>query len=118
MALRCLRAGAVHSIISGHMRRKRPCLLWAKSRQQIALLFDHLVGASEQRRRHSEAGCLGSRKIDDEIEFRRLLDREIVRFRSTQNPIDIFSGTPKQRWIVWSIGQQRASLDKVARTND
>src|SRR5262249_1384162 len=95
------------------------CPLWANSGlMQKRSLINHLVGTSEYGRWNCEAQCLGGRKIDDKIEFGRLLGREIVRFRSAQNLIDIFSCTPKQRWIVWSIGQQRASLDKVTRTDD
>jgi hypothetical protein len=36
--------------------------------QQTAPLFDHLVGASEQRRWHVEAERFGSHKVDGEIE--------------------------------------------------
>jgi hypothetical protein len=34
-----------------------------------APLFDHLVGAREQRRRHVEAECLGGIEIDHQLEF-------------------------------------------------
>jgi hypothetical protein len=37
--------------------------------QQITSLFDHLVGAVEQRERHGEAECLGGLEIDRNLEF-------------------------------------------------
>jgi hypothetical protein len=40
-------------------------------------LFDHLVGAHQQRRRHFEAERFGCGEVDDEIEFVRLLARNI-----------------------------------------
>ena len=43
----------------------------------ISLLFDHLIGAGEDRRRDGEAerfGCLG---VDDQLDLRHLRDREI-----------------------------------------
>jgi len=39
---------------SGHLQCNSRCLLWAKSGHLA--LFDHLVGAGEQRWRHSKAG--------------------------------------------------------------
>ena len=36
--------------------------------------FDHLIGAGEQRRRDDEAKCIGSLKVDDQLELGRLLD--------------------------------------------
>jgi 1,4-alpha-glucan branching enzyme len=39
--------------------------------------FDHLVGAGEQSRRNFQAESFGGCQIDDEIEFSRLLDRNI-----------------------------------------
>jgi hypothetical protein len=38
-------------------------------------LFDHLVGAGEQRQRHSEAERFRSSEVDDQLDFCRLLNR-------------------------------------------
>jgi hypothetical protein len=43
--------------------------------QQITSLFDHLVGAGEQRRRHAEAKRFSSLEVDYEIELLRPLYR-------------------------------------------
>src|SRR5262245_65611967 len=43
----------------------------------VVCLFDHLVGAGEQRWRQVEAECLGDGKIDYQIEFGWLLDWEV-----------------------------------------
>ena len=48
--------------------------------QQTEALFDHLVGAGDERRRKVEAKCLGRLQIDDEVELRGLQYRQITRF--------------------------------------
>jgi hypothetical protein len=45
-------------------------------------LFDHVVGASEQRWGHLEAERLGRLEIDDQLEFGRLLHRQICGSRA------------------------------------
>ena len=46
----------------------------------IALfLFDHLVGAGKQRRRHGKAERLGGREIDGKFEISSLIDRQVGR---------------------------------------
>src|SRR5256714_11484426 len=42
-----------------------------------AALFNDLVGALQQRLRHGQAERLGGFQIDDQLEARRLLDRQI-----------------------------------------
>src|SRR5262249_43611250 len=77
--------------------------------------LDHLVGAREQRRWHVDAEDLSSRQIDDEIELGRLLDRDVGRLRTPQNPVDVVCGSPKQVGQVWSIGHQTSHFDILAR---
>jgi hypothetical protein len=48
-------------------------------------LFDHLVGAREDRWRHGEAERLGGLEIDDQLECSRLLDRQIGRLSAFQD---------------------------------
>ena len=58
-------------------------------------LFDHIVGEGEQRWRHGEAERLRGKEVDSEIELGRLFDREVGRFRSAQNFVDLFAGASK-----------------------
>src|SRR4051812_43126631 len=38
--------------------------------------FDHLVGADEDSGRHGESKCSGGFQVDDQLNLRRLLDRQ------------------------------------------
>src|SRR2546427_9148096 len=55
---------------------RRTCLLWTR---------DDLIRAQQQRGRDREAERLGRLEVDDEFEFRRLLDRKIGRSRTSQD---------------------------------
>jgi hypothetical protein len=46
-------------------------------RSKLRPLFDHLVGAGEQGVRHGEAEHPGGLCVDDQLEFRRLNNRQI-----------------------------------------
>src|SRR5262245_965660 len=76
-------------------------------------LFDHLVGASEQRRGHGEAERIGGREINEEIEFGRLLDRDVSRLRSAQNLIDQVGSSAPHVSPVRSIGHQTSHFDRL-----
>src|SRR5262245_26112380 len=78
---------------------------------ELASSLDHLVGAGEQRRGNFKTESLRGRKVYDEIELSRLLDREICRFRHTQNLVDIVSGASIHVREVCSIGHQTSYFD-------
>src|SRR5262245_7737752 len=79
--------------------------------------LDHFVSASEQSRRDFKAERPGSRQIDREIEFCRLLDGNVGRFRPTQNLVDVVGGTPVQVHEVRSIGNQTPAFEQLATAN-
>src|SRR6516165_5713385 len=57
--------------------------------QQKAPLFDHLVGRGEQRWRNGEAERLRGRQIENELELRRLHDRQVRRLSTSEDPAAI-----------------------------
>src|SRR6516165_6744166 len=86
-------------------------------------LFDHLVGARQQRFRDCEADRLGGREIDDEIKFGRLFDRYITRLRPAQNCVDQIGSAPEQsrppawtnsRWLK-IVGSRAPSASVMIR---
>src|SRR5262245_25743896 len=76
--------GAVHSIIFG-----------PSASQQNSKLFDHLVGAGQQRRWDGKAERLCSSKIEHQFKCGWLLERQVRRPCSFDNLVDVAGSTPK-----------------------
>jgi hypothetical protein len=71
------------------------CQLRIMPRSHSAL-FDHLVGADKQRGRHSEAKRFGSLQVDHQIEFGRLLYRQIGGLGAFENPVNVVARAMEQ----------------------
>jgi hypothetical protein len=59
--------------------------LTGRLEQLLYSLFDHFVGATQHRKRHCQAECLGGLEIDDQFDLGRLLNRQISGFRAVKN---------------------------------
>jgi hypothetical protein len=58
-------------------------------------LFDHLVGAREQGRRHLKTKRLRGFEIDDQLVFSRRLHRQIGRLLAFEDAVDVAGGAAK-----------------------
>src|SRR5450830_760399 len=74
--------------------------------QQTASLFDHLVGAANQRQWDIQAECFRGLEIDDQIVVRLLLDREFGGLVSLDNPAGVNTHQAKR------ISKARAVTDQ------
>ena len=66
---------------------------------EAAPLFDHLVGAGDDRRGNFEAERLGRFEVYDQFELGRLLHGQVSRFLALEDAIDV-AGARR----YWSIG--------------
>ena len=57
------------------------------------LLLDQRVGALLEKKRYVQAKCFGCCKIENELEFGRLLDWNFGRFSTAQDLIDVVAST-------------------------
>src|SRR6266542_5156592 len=71
-------------------------------------LLDNLVGAGEQRCRHGEAQRLGGAKVDDQLDDRRLLDRQIGGLGAPEDLSRVSTAQVKGRSEACSIADQAA----------
>src|SRR4051794_23073350 len=79
---------------------------------KIGLLFDEPVGAGKQCWRHPETERPCGLEVDEEIEFRRLLDRQITRPRPLQNSVHVDCGSAKQVRVARTITHKAPFLHK------
>ena len=61
----------------------------ALCQKRTSALFDHLVGAGEQRRRHGEAERLGGLEIDHQLVLGRRLHRQVGWLLALEDAIDV-----------------------------
>jgi hypothetical protein len=78
----------------------------------IGVLFDHFVGAGEERSRYLNAERLGRLQIDDELPPTRLIDRHVGGFCAFQNLIDLHRGVQAHICVVNCVCEESSQIDK------
>ena len=97
-------------LTSAHKPAATPLPSWGHFRaraSKLSALFDHLVGAGEQRRRHFEAERFGGLQIDHQFVFGRLHDRQFCWIRALKNLCNVFSGLAIHPADAGTIAQER-----------
>src|SRR5580704_10305163 len=85
---------------------------------EVGPSLDYFISLSQQRRRDAEAECVGGLEIDDELECRRLLDRQISGLRALQYLSGINSELMIDRGQAGSIAHQAAGSGQCSRKVD
>ena len=76
--------------------------------QQGSPLFDHLVGAQQNRCRQLELKRLCGLEVEDGLENRDLLDRQLSWLRSSENFCDMVASSAKGLYDIYSVRHQPA----------
>src|SRR6267142_5037239 len=77
--------------------------------------FDHLVGTGQQHGRDGEAKRFCRLEVDDQLEGRRLLDRQFARMGAAQDTIDITCRASISLEQRGAIGEQAAGGSELAK---
>src|SRR5215813_5476583 len=79
-----------------------------------APLLDHLIRPRQQRWRDGQAEGLGGLEVDDELELRGLLDRQVRWLGSLEDPIDVGGYTSVDLSVVGAIAHKSPGLNEVS----
>src|SRR5262245_55940560 len=86
--------------------------------QQAASLFDHLVGATDQRLWDIQTERFCGFEIDDHLDFRDLLNRQIGRFIALENTANVVPDHTIRLGKVTSVAHQTAGCSELSMLVD
>ena len=109
--MRRIRSGCCARAASGHAAAAPPSSVM-NSRRSHSITSSARASSA---RRHVEAERLGDREIDDQLEFGRLLDRQVARLRAAQNLVDIVGCAAKQVRNMRAVRHQPCRIDVFAQ---
>jgi len=81
--------------------------------QQIAPLFDQLVGEQLDRIGHVEAKCPGRLQVDQKLEFGGLCDRQVGGLHALEDLTGVNADLTKHVWNIGPIAHQPTGFDKI-----
>src|SRR5262245_4900914 len=99
----CSSSGSRPQLITSRCRRRANT---GCEQSQQKPLFDHLVGAAGERKRDGDTERLGGFEIQDQLDFHRLLDRQVRGLLALENPTCIYAGLMKRVCNVGTVAHQ------------
>src|SRR5687767_3837148 len=87
---------------------------WKRSWADAEPLLDQLVRPQEQRPRKFQAERLRGLEVDDQLEARGLIDRQICGLRALQNLVDVPCRRSNRVGVVGPVGHQAAAFGERA----
>ena len=87
-------------------------------RSKVEPLFDHLIGGHLHDQRHREPKRPRCLEIDDELEFHRLLDRQVGRLFTFENPPGVAASEAKGIGNTRAVTDQSANVGKLSQIID
>src|SRR5215831_12607942 len=77
----------------------------------LACSLDDLIGARQECGRHRKAELLRRLEVDGQLEFGRLVERDIAGLCPAKNGVDVVGSAPVQFGQVEGISHQAPGLD-------
>src|SRR6266511_5948084 len=91
-------------------------MLDERNERRAAASVNDLIRPQEYRLRDRQPERLGGLSIDDQLELRRLLHREVSRVRPFQDLVHINGGAAIEICSVRAVAQEASSLDVFSRS--